>query len=153
MRRIALEKLFAHLTGMAIVVVVLALCGIVTGAAFNTLPGDEISVGAAVGFAAWLGVVGLASGSVAFALAPVLGRGGSAAIAGAVLLFGYFVNGYQGAVPGLRAGRQPDLVRLDGALPAAHRPVGLAAAPARARWSRSCCSWSASSCSRAATSA
>lgn len=99
MRRIAIEKLFAHLTGMAIVVVVLALCGIVTGAAFNTLPGDEISVGAAVGFAAWLGVVGLASGSVAFALAPVLGRGGSAAIAGAVLLFGYFVNGYQGAVP------------------------------------------------------
>ena len=99
MRRIAVEKLFAHLTGMAIVVVVLALSGIVTGAAFNTLPGDEISVGAAVGFAAWLGVVGLASGSVAFALAPLLGRGGSAAIAGAVLLFGYFVNGYQGAVP------------------------------------------------------
>jgi ABC-2 type transport system permease protein len=99
MRRIAVEKLFAHLTGMAIVVVVLALCGIVTGLAFNTLPGDEISVGAAIGFAAWLGVVGLASGSVAFALAPVLGRGGSAAIAGAVLLLGYFVNGYQGAVP------------------------------------------------------
>lgn len=99
MRRIAIEKLFAHLTGMAIVVIVLALSGIVTGVAFNTLPGDEISVGAAVGFAAWLGVVALASGSVAFALAPVLGRGGSAAIAGAVLLFGYFVNGYQGAVP------------------------------------------------------
>lgn len=99
MRRIAIEKLFAHLTGMAIVVVVLAICGIVTGLAFNTLPGDEISVGAAIGFAAWLGVVGLASGSVAFALAPLLGRGGSAAIAGAVLLFGYFVNGYQGAVP------------------------------------------------------
>jgi ABC-2 type transport system permease protein len=99
MRRIAIEKLFAHLTGMAIVVIVLALSGVVTGAVFNTLPGDEISVGAAVGFAAWFGVVALASGSVAFALAPVLGRGGSAAIGGAVLLFGYFVNGYQGAVP------------------------------------------------------
>ncbi len=99
MRRIAIEKLFAHLTGMAIIVIVLALAGILTGAAFNTLPGDEISVGAAIGFAAWLGVVALASGSVAFALAPLLGRGGSAAIAGAVLLFGYFVNGYQAAVP------------------------------------------------------
>jgi ABC-2 type transport system permease protein len=99
MRRIAIEKLFAHLTGMAIVVVVLALVGVLTGAAFNTLPGDEISIGAAVAFAAWLGVVALASGSVAFALAPLLGRGGSTAIGGAVLLFGYFVNGYQGAVP------------------------------------------------------
>ncbi len=99
MRRIAMEKLFAHLTGMAIVVVVLALVGAVTGAAFSTLPGDEISISAAVGFALWLGVVALASGSVAFAVAPFLGRGGAAAIAGAVLLGGYFVNGYQGAVP------------------------------------------------------
>jgi ABC-2 type transport system permease protein len=46
-----------------------------------------------------VGVVALASGAVAFALAPVFGRGGSAAIAGAVLLVGYFVNGYQAAVP------------------------------------------------------
>jgi ABC-2 type transport system permease protein len=97
-RRIAVEKLFAHLTGMAIVVIVLAVVAILTGMAFNTLPGDEISVQAGVGFALWLGLMALVSGSVAFALAPILGRGGSAAIAGAVLLGGYFVNGYQGAV-------------------------------------------------------
>ena len=97
-RRIAVEKLLAHMTGMAIVVVVLAIVGVLTGMAFDTLPGDEISVQAAVGFALWLGLVALASGSVAFALAPLVGRGASAAIAGAVLLGGYFVNGYQGAV-------------------------------------------------------
>jgi polyether ionophore transport system permease protein len=99
MRRIALEKLFAHLTGMAIVVVVLTLSGVLSGALFATLPGDEIQFDAALGFAAWIGVVALASGSVAFALAPLIGRGAATAIAGAVLLGGYFVNGYQGAVP------------------------------------------------------
>ena len=99
MRRIAVEKLAAHLTGMAIVVVVVGLSVWIGGAAFATLPGDEIPLEAAASFALWVGVVALASGAMAFALAPVFGRGGSAAIAGAVLLFGYFVNGYQAAVP------------------------------------------------------
>ncbi|MEW5992265.1 MAG: ABC transporter permease subunit [Chloroflexota bacterium] len=99
MRRIAVEKLTAHLTGMAILVVVVGLSAWIGGAAFATLPGDEISPAGALGFALWVGVIALASGAVAFALAPVFGRGGSAAIGGAVLLVGYFVNGYQAAVP------------------------------------------------------
>jgi ABC-2 type transport system permease protein len=99
MRRIAVEKLFAHLTGMAIVVVVLALTAVVTGIAFNTLPGDEIPPSAAIGFATWVGAMAFASGSVGFALAPLVGRGAATAIAGAVLLGGYFINGYQVAVP------------------------------------------------------
>jgi ABC-2 type transport system permease protein len=103
MRRIAVEKLVAHLTGMVLVVLIVALTASLAGAAFGSLPGDEIPPAAAIGFALWVGVVGLASGSVAFALAPVLGRGGSAAIAGAILLGGYFVNGYQAAVPAFAA--------------------------------------------------
>jgi ABC-2 type transport system permease protein len=99
MRRIALEKLAAHLTGMLIVVVVTALCAWLAGAAFATLPGDAIPVEGAVGFALWVGVLALASGSIAFALAPLVGRGASAAIAGAILLIGYFANGYQATVP------------------------------------------------------
>lgn len=98
MRRIALEKLAAHLTGMAVVVLVTFLSSLAAGA-FGALPGDEIAPASALGYALWIGVVGLASGSVAFALSPIMGRGASAAIAGAVLLFGYFANGYQGAVP------------------------------------------------------
>ena len=97
-RRIALEKLAAHVTGMAIVVLVTTVCTYVAGT-FGTLPGDAISWTSAFGFGLWVGVVALASGSVAFALAPFVGRGASAAIAGAVLLFGYFANGYQDAAP------------------------------------------------------
>ena len=99
LRRIAFEKLAAHLTAMAIVVVVVAASTWLAGAAFATLPGDAIPLESAVGFAAWVGLVGLASGSVAFALAPFVGRGASAGIAGAVLIGGYFLNGYQASVP------------------------------------------------------
>ena len=99
MRRIALEKLGAHLTGMVIVLIITGLCAWIAGAAFASLPGDQISVASAIGFAVWIGVVALASGSVAFALSPLVGRGASAAIAGAIVLVGYFANGYQAAVP------------------------------------------------------
>src|SRR3954451_24160734 len=98
MRRIALEKLAAHLTGMAIVVLVTTVSAYLAGT-FGPLPGDAITWDRAFGFALWIGVVALASGGVAWALAPLVGRGPSAAIAGAVLLVGYFANGYQAAVP------------------------------------------------------
>lgn len=98
-RRIALEKLAAHLTVMALVVIVVAVSTYVAGSAFATLPGDAIPWSAAIGFAAWVGVVALASGSVAFALAPMVGRGAAAGIAGAIMLGGYLLNGYQAAVP------------------------------------------------------
>lgn len=99
LRRIALEKLAAHLTVVALVVLVVALSAWLAGAAFATLPGDAISPASAIGFALWVGLVALASGSVAFALAPVIGRTGAAGIAGAVMLGGYLINGYQAAVP------------------------------------------------------
>lgn len=97
-RRIAVEKLSAHLTGMAIVLIVTAASAYIAGT-FGTLPGDAISVESALGYAAWIGVVALASGGIAFLCAPLVGRGPAAAIAGAVMLIGYFANGYQTAVP------------------------------------------------------
>ena len=99
LRRIAVEKLFAHLTGMLIVMVVVAITTWLAGALFGTLPGDEIPPLNAIGFALWVGLVALASGAVAFALAPFVGRGAAAGIAGAVLVGGYFLNGYQATVP------------------------------------------------------
>ena len=98
-RRIALEKLAAHLTVMALVVIVVALCTWASGAVFATLPGDAISPASAIGFALWVGLVALASGSVAWALAPLIGRGGAAGIAGAIMLGGYLINGYQAGIP------------------------------------------------------
>jgi ABC-2 type transport system permease protein len=101
--RIAIEKLAAHLTGMFVAMAFLALCGWLVGFAFAALPGDEIPPQAAIGFALWVGLVGLGCGAIAFALGPILGRRGAAGIAAAVLLAGYFLSGYQASVPALVA--------------------------------------------------
>jgi len=101
-RRIAIEKLAAHLTGMFGTMAFLAIVTWVGSAAFGTLPGDAISLQASVGFAVWVGLIGLVSGSVAWALAPFVGRASAAGVAGAVMLGGYVVSGYQESVPALR---------------------------------------------------
>src|SRR4029450_6438598 len=65
------------------------------------LPGDEITIEMAAGYAIWLFLLGIAAGSVAFALAPFVGRGSAAGGAGAILFGGFIVNGYQAAIPSL----------------------------------------------------
>jgi ABC-2 type transport system permease protein len=100
-RLIALEKLAAHLTGMAIVLLVLAAASGLAIAAFGTLPGDAITPAMALGFSLWVGLMALASGSIAFALSPLVGRAGAAAVAGAVTVGGFFLNGYATTVPAL----------------------------------------------------
>ena len=113
MRRIAVEKVAAHLPGMAIVVAVTALIAWATGAAIHTLPGDEILAPAAIGTALRIGLVALASGGLAFALAQVVGRGAAVGIAGALTLVGYFVSGYPAAVPAFGGIDESHLVGLD----------------------------------------
>jgi ABC-2 type transport system permease protein len=100
-RRIALEKLAAHILGLTIACVVLFLALTVVDRAFARLPGDEISSAMAAGYAIWLGLLSLAAGSLAFAIAPFLGRGAAVGIAGAVMFGGFFLNGYQAAIPSL----------------------------------------------------
>ncbi|MGD0862080.1 MAG: hypothetical protein ABSA21_04900 [Candidatus Limnocylindrales bacterium] len=102
-RRIAIEKLAAHLTGMFGAMVFLAIVTWVGSAAFGTLPGDAIPIQGAVGFAVWVGLIGLVSGSVAWALAPFVGRASAAGVAGAVMLGGWVVSGYSTSVPALQA--------------------------------------------------
>jgi ABC-2 type transport system permease protein len=101
-RRIAIEKLAAHLTGMAGTMVFLTIVTWVGSNAFGTLPGDAIPLQAAVGFSLWVGLIALVSGSVAWALAPFIGRASAAGVAGALLLGGYVVSGYSTSVPALR---------------------------------------------------
>ena len=135
---------------MAIVVLVTFLSAYLAGSAFATLPGDEIPVSAALGFALWVGVVALASGAVAFALSPLVGRGASAGIAGAILVAGYFVNGYQAAVPAFAASpTSPGGAGRPTTSPWPASSTGCRSS--RPRSSRSSCSSWASSCSRAAT--
>jgi ABC-2 type transport system permease protein len=99
-RTIALEKLTAHITAMALSMAILAVITVVSSYAFGDAAfGDEIPPLGAIGFAAWVGLMGLVSGSVAFALAPVVGRGAAAGIAGAVLLGSFVLGGYAPYVP------------------------------------------------------
>ena len=101
-RRIALEKLLAHVTMLGLSMVLLAFAAWVAGAAFGTPElGDRIPPLAAIGFALWVGLIALASGAVAFALAPLVGRGAAAGIGGMVLLGGFVVGNYAPYVPAL----------------------------------------------------
>lgn len=87
---------------MTIIMVALAVIIVVCSNAFAQLPVDRISTADAIGFALWLGLLSLASGSVAWALAPFLGRASAAGIAGAYMLAGYVICGYQTILPGLQ---------------------------------------------------
>jgi ABC-2 type transport system permease protein len=98
-RRIAWQKVGAHLSLLAVVLVVLACAAWLAGTAFAKLPGDEIPARAAVGFALWLGLLALAYGGFAFALAQFVGRGAAAWIAGFVLLAGPVLANYRELVP------------------------------------------------------
>lgn len=100
-RRIALEKVLGHLVPLAIAMAIIGGLTAIAGSAFAVLEGDEIPVGAAFAYAGWLGLMALAAGSVAFALAPFVGRGSAAGLAGAVMFAGFLLNGYQTAIPEL----------------------------------------------------
>ena len=100
-RRIAAEKVAAHLTLLTVVMAVVALAAWLGGAAFAKLPGDEVPPRAAVGFALWIELMALAFGGLAFALAQFLGRAAAAWIAGFILVAGPILNNYRTLVPGL----------------------------------------------------
>jgi ABC-2 type transport system permease protein len=101
-RRIAVEKLSAHVTLIALIVVIQTLAAWLGGMAAAKLPGDEISFGAAFGFALWISLMAIAFGSLAFVVAQYLGRAAAVGIAGGILVAGWIINGYQASVPALR---------------------------------------------------
>jgi ABC-2 type transport system permease protein len=100
-RRIALEKLSGHVLAMTVACFIGFLSIAYAGATYPVLPGDEISVTQAFGYAAWLGLIALAAGGLAFAVAPFVGRGAAAGISGFVMMAGYILFGYQQPVPEL----------------------------------------------------
>lgn len=99
-RRVAVEKVAGHVVMLTVAMLLIGIATAVAGT-FGTLPGDAIPVGAAFSFALWLGLMALAAGSLAFALSPFVGRGSAAGLAGAVMLGGFLLNGYQTAIPEL----------------------------------------------------
>jgi polyether ionophore transport system permease protein len=100
-RRVALEKLSGHILMLGLAVLVAFVSIAIAGSSFPVLPGDEISVLAAFGYAIWLGLLALTAGALAFALGPFVGRGAAAGIAGFITFAGFIVNGYRAPVPEL----------------------------------------------------
>ena len=102
-RRIALEKVAAHLSAVVASMAIFAIAIWATGISFATLPGDEIPPAAAVAYAALTGVMILLPGAVAFAAAPFVGRGAAAGLAALIMLASYFVNGFRDSIPAFDA--------------------------------------------------
>jgi ABC-2 type transport system permease protein len=100
---IATQKALAHVAQVAVVVIAAALLTTLTGIVFGTLPADDIPIGNALGAWVLTGVLMVASGAVAFATAPILGRTRGASIGVAFLFGGYLVSAYRSVVPSLAA--------------------------------------------------
>ena len=93
-RRIALEKLAAHLTVLWLAMAFVAIMIVVSSNAFGDPNlGDPIPLGGAIGFAAWAGFIAMCFGGLALALAPLLGRSGSAGIAGLAMVALWVASG------------------------------------------------------------
>jgi ABC-2 type transport system permease protein len=93
-RRIALEKVAAHLTMLGLAMAILAIFTTVSSTLFGDAAlGDQIPLLSSVGFALWVGFTALFFGGLSFALAPILGRAGSAGLSSLVMLFLWVANG------------------------------------------------------------
>ena len=93
-RRIALEKLAAHLTMLWLAMAVLAVMTTFSSNTFGDAAlGDPIPLGSAIAFALWVGLIALLFGGLALALGPVLGRAGSAAVSALVMVLLWFMSG------------------------------------------------------------
>jgi ABC-2 type transport system permease protein len=93
-RRIALEKIAAHLTVMWIALVVLAVMQTISSFAFGDASlGDQIPLQSSLSFAIWIGFTAMFFGGLTLVLAPFLGRGGSAGISALAMLILWVISG------------------------------------------------------------
>jgi polyether ionophore transport system permease protein len=116
---VALQKLGGHVVAVAAAMAIFGALTFLVGQVFARLPGDQIPLGAAVGQGVLFGLLMLASGSVAFATAPIVGRTRALAF-GLISLFGStIINGYSSLSP-LIASLRPLSFE---ALTAGHRPL------------------------------
>lgn len=98
-RSIAVQKVAGHIAALALAMLLFALITAFVGTRFALLPGDEFGFGAAAGTAILFGLIMLASGSVAFATAPFVGRTKAVGF-GLLALFGStLINAYASLSP------------------------------------------------------
>jgi ABC-2 type transport system permease protein len=93
-RRIALEKLTAHLTVLGLTMLVMTVAISAGSVIFGDAAlGDTIPLLSAAGFALWCGFFALFFGGIAFALSPLLGRSGGAGTASVAMILLWLMNG------------------------------------------------------------
>ncbi|HTK43878.1 MAG TPA: hypothetical protein VL749_00805 [Patescibacteria group bacterium] len=93
-RRIAVEKVAAHVTMLVLALAFMAVMLTVSSNTFGDAAlGDKIAPLSALGFALWLAFIALFFGGLAFALAPLLGRAGAAGVSGIALAVLWSANG------------------------------------------------------------
>ena len=93
-RRIAIEKVSAHLTLLVLTLAIMTIALTVSSNLFgNAALGDHIPLVSSFGFALWVGAGALFFGGLALALSPVLGRAGSAGVAALVMAVLWIING------------------------------------------------------------
>ena len=102
-RSIALQKLAGHVTALIVAMLILATMIWLVGAAFASLPGDEIPFSAALGQVTLYGLLMLAAGSVAFAAAPTLGRTRAMGLGLVALFAPYLISSYRSMSPAIDA--------------------------------------------------
>ena len=117
--RIALQKLGGYLLALAVALVLFTVGTYAAVTAFGTLPGDAVGIDAVLAHAAWLYVVALAPGALAFAVAPFLGRGGALGVGGVTLFASFIVSGYSATVTALEPLRPLSYF----AITEGHRPI------------------------------
>jgi ABC-2 type transport system permease protein len=116
---VAVQKLAGHIVAMALAMLLFAGLTFLVGQAFALLPGDEIPLSAALSQAVLFGSLMLASGSIAFAAGPFVGRNRALAF-GLISLFGStLINGYASLSPLISSLRPLSFE----ALTAHHRPL------------------------------
>ena len=93
-RTIALEKVAGHLTALTVAMLILAVSLWGVGHVFGSLPGDQISISAALGQVLLYGLMMLAAGGVSFATAPHLGRTRALAFGLIALFASYLIYSY-----------------------------------------------------------
>jgi polyether ionophore transport system permease protein len=102
-QQIAVQKVGAHVTLLAIVVAIQTLAAWAGGAAYAKSASDQVSFAGAFGFAAWIGLMALAFGSLALVVSQFWGRAAAVGVAGGLLVVGWIVQGYHSVIPGLGA--------------------------------------------------
>ena len=117
--KVAFQKVAGYLAAAGLMTVILALGTYAALQAFAALPGDAVGLDVVLAHHAWLFVTMLVPGAIAFAIAPVMGRGAALGVAAVVLFASFVANGYASFVPALDAIRPLSYL----AFAANHRPL------------------------------